>query len=581
MPGARTILITAGTDGPVGWAAELPLSQALPVGLRTADVVLRYYRWSLAELGLPRGVVELQSSDNGCALLPEAGRFRLAGDRFVPDERTVSPIYSSDSSRWPVVQQGDPLLAATCARFSCLPRLTQVGCQVEIRTSVADCPDEETITGRLDSLGQLHLNPPKNYQFCSEFGADAYSLGGIRCRVGVYGDCVAEAFHAAPPALTASVTVTEPLFPVRELDVIGFRPPIFTTINDVAWSHDYVYATAQSTADNSDCCAPDTMGSCQPVDHALVRLDPSTMRVEKFPGPCFTQLLADPHGDGVLAGQVLARTVVRLSPDGRVLASSPPLWGDWARTKQNAFSAFALSRDEGTLFVAIVSLDISVRHTPVAQILGLDTTSLTVTASSSVFEETHFIGLDQMPDGRLIALDEKLDGFVRLEVHGAPLAREITIQHQAYVGMDLHFTAGHLLPSTEPGQAPWYVGLETALNRLVLARSDVVAVPGRVDTLNLAPYQTRGAPQSAVMLPSGELLVSLVPPLLQAGVSAPGEASMVRLSLGAQPRILPGILPFSPVGRRVTQVGRMIAAPDGAVFGLLPTTGQIFRLRLR
>lgn len=581
MPGARTILITAGTDGPVGWAAELPLSQALPVGLRGADVVLRYYRWSLAELGLPRGAVSLQSSDNGCALLPEEGRFRLEGDRFVPDERTVSPIYSSDSTRWPVIQGGEPLLAATCARFSCLPRLTQNGCRVEIRPSAADCPEEETITGRLDSLGELHLNPPANYQNCREFKGDADSLGGIRCGVGIYGDCVAEAFRADPPPLTASVTVTAPLFPVGELAVFGFRPPIFTAINDVAWSHDYVYATAQSAFDNSDCCAPDSMGGCLPVEHALVRIEPSTLAVEKFPGPCFTRLIADPQGDGVLAGQVLAQRVVRLSPDGRILASSPPLWGDGIGAKQNAFSAFVFSRDGRTLYVAIANVDPNLPQSPSSQVLGLDPISLTVTASSSVFEATHLVSLDEMPDGRLIGLEDKLDAFVRLEVHGAPLARRITIQHQAYVGMDLHFTEGHLLPTMEPGQAPWYVGLETALNRLVLARADVLAVIGRVESLNLAPYETRGAPQSAVMLPSGELLVSLVPPLLQAGVSAPGEANFVRLSLGAQPRILPGILPFSPLDHPISQVGRMIAAPDGAIFGLLPATGQIFRLKLR
>lgn len=558
---------------------DLPVSQALPVGVR-GDVELRYFRRTLAELGLPSGAVALQGDDNGCLLFPADARFRLEGDRFVPAEGNEAPLHLGDAATWPKIQAGTPLLAATCAPYSCLPRLSQRGCQVEITPSEVDCPLETTIKGRVDSAGQLHLSPPPNYRQCVEVPADAYSAGGIRCAVGVYGDCVVEAFHAAPSPLTAAVSVTEPLFPVGEITNYSFRPPILTAVNDLALSHDYVFASAQSAFDNSDCCVPDGLGGCGAVDYALVRLDPATMRVDKFPGPCLTVLIGDPLGDGVLAGQVLERKVVRLSADGRSLASSPPLWPDSVSAKHNTFSAFGLSRDRETLFVAMVNFDPALPGSPVAQVLGLDTRSLTVTASSSLFEATHLISLDQLPDGRLISVDDKLDAFVRFEVHGTAPDRTIIIEHQAYVGMDLHFTDGHLLPGQAPGTQPWIIALETGLNRLVLARTDVVAVPGRVDTLNLAPYETRGSPQSAVALPTGELLISLVPPLLESGLSSPGDAGFVRLSLGALPRILPGVIPFAPLDHPILQVGRMIAAPDGTVFGLLPATGRIFRLKL-
>jgi len=581
LPGARSVLLITGFPNPSGWATDLPVSQAVPVGVRGSDVELRYFRRTLAELGLPRGAVALQSDDSGCLLFPADARFRLEGDRFVPAEGNETPLHLADASTWPKIQAGPPLLAATCAPYSCLPRLSQHGCQVEITPSEVDCPLETTIKGRVDSAGQLHLSPPPNYQQCVEVPADAYSAGGMRCAVGVYGDCVVEAFHAAPPPLNASVTVTEPLFPVGEISTYSFRPPIFTAINDLAFSHDYLFASAQSAFDNGDCCISDGLGGCQAVDYALARLDPATMQVEKFPGPCVTLLIADPQGDGVLAGQVRERKVVRLSADGRITASSPPLWPSAVSTQQNIFSAFGLSRDRETLFVATVNLDPALPSGPVAQILGLDTVSLTVTASSSLLGATHLISLDQLPDGRLISVDEKLDAFVRFEVHGTAPARTIITQHQAYVGMDLHFTDAHLLPaSSEPGAPPWLVALETGLNRVVLARADVVAVPGRVETLNLAPYETRGSPQSAVALPTGELLISLVPPLLESGVSSPGDGGFVRLSPGAQPRILPGVLPFVPLDHPIQQIGRLVAAPDGTVFGLLPTSGRIFRLKL-
>lgn len=581
VPGARALLLVTGFPSPRGWAADLPTSQAVPIGLRGAEVELRYYRHTLAELGLPRGDVELQAEDNGCQLLPADARFKLEGARFVPSAENEAPLYAQDSTLWPTIQPGPPLLAATCARYSCLPTLTQTGCRVEVRASEVDCPQESTIHGRVDSTGQLHFSAPPNYEHCLELPKDAYSLGGIQCSTGVFGDCVIEAFHAAPPPLTLSVTVTLPLFPVGELPVYGFRPPITTAINDLAFSHGYVYATAQSAFDNSDCCVPDSRGGCVATDHALVRLEPTTMELQKFPGPCLTRLVADPQGEGLLAGDVRAHSVVRLSPSGQILGRSPPLWQDWASAKQSFFSAFGLSQDRRTLFVAIVNLDPAVRFSPLSRVVGLDTISLTVTASSSVIEDTQLISIDELRDGRLIGLDDKLDAVVRLEIHGASPDRTILIQHQAFVGMDLHFTEGHLLPMTEARELPWFVGLEADLNRLVFARAGVVAVPGRVDTLNLAPYESRGSPQSAVLLPSGELLVALAPPLIDGGGSAPGEAGLIRVSLGPLPRILPGTFPLSPLDHPIHQVGPMVAAPDGRVFGVLPSTAQIFRLQPR
>ncbi|MFO0724142.1 MAG: hypothetical protein U1E65_10190 [Myxococcota bacterium] len=574
--GARALLWIDSADG-VGFAADLPVDLALLLPRQPLE--LWFYDQPLAALAIPPGLLVIAPGAGGCDLPSPLRRYPFNGSEFGKGTSDPPPVpvragLNLDSQ---LLHVGSDVLFSSCD--ACLPRGHQDGCDLRVSFDKDHCTQSKDLVGRISLGPTVQIQPLEDWTQCHAIPPDAVSFGGTECDVSRINSCAFEAFRP-PPTLSASIAISLPVYGVRQQVTYSYLHPRQGYLGGLAQSRrGQLFTSATRGIDNLDCCirTADHPDVCIPVTHNLVRVDPETLALTLLDTPCTSLLAQDPEGNGVLAALPLEHRIARIDADGQVTARSPVLWG--SGVLHNFVGAMSLDEHGKNLYIAVENIEDGVLDNPRTQVLAVDVASLSVTATSAVYPLTQLTSLHSIGRDQMLGLDEKLDTVFRLRQIPTGSVAVLSLEG-LLIGQNLHF-AGDL----QGGH--WELAFDFSRNQIYVSPIDFLTIPNLVQVKVLAGYENRRVVQSAAPIahtPAGtepQILVGLVQPATGFGTYEVGPAGFVRVEIGARPRILPGQFDFTlPDGGQINDIGLMLTAPDGSIFGILPSDGRVFRLRL-